>query len=150
MANCSGHVFTFADLGASSFHLEPTRFALGQSLPSMFGANSYPVLIDEHYVACEPSGIQLLNSWAATTGAVLGCTPLKVTRVACRREWQRFGLEGDVGARQPERALVTPLQRFLTPVGLGPVPRQPEAVQPTVLTQALCHRTVENDFLILF
>ena len=77
MANCSGYIFTFANLVPSSFHLEPTWFALSQSgLRSMFGANSYPVLINERYVACEPSGTQLLNSWIAITGAVLGCTPL--------------------------------------------------------------------------
>jgi hypothetical protein len=74
MGNCTAYIFTFAHLGPSSFHLEPSWFAVNYQ--DVFGANDFPVLINQRYVACEPSGTELLNSWTAVSGAVLGCTPL--------------------------------------------------------------------------
>ena len=75
-ANCPSYAFTFTHFADSAFHEEPAWFAIkpGAGGPP-FGADIVPAFINEHYVACNAKGTEVLGSFSGR-GETLGCFPL--------------------------------------------------------------------------
>jgi hypothetical protein len=76
LANCPGYLPLFTHFGRSPWHLEPAWFAIAPSQSGfIFGATNGPVLINGRYVACEPSGTEVLGEGGgAWTGSDSGST----------------------------------------------------------------------------